>query len=70
MFQCQSCRGLLCETCTDIDEKFCCRCDQSICKLCAHEEDDSDYPDVVCDKCRASTDQYDDEDMAWGDYYF
>lgn len=70
MFQCQSCRGLLCETCTDIDEKICCRCDQSICKLCAHEEDDSDYPDIVCDKCRASTDQYDDEDMACGDYYF
>ncbi|KAG1896755.1 uncharacterized protein F5891DRAFT_575353 [Suillus fuscotomentosus] len=68
MFMCQGCKGLLCETCSDLDEKTCCRCDQSICKLCAHEEDDSDCPDIVCDQCRGSSDQYDYEDMAYGDY--
>jgi len=57
VFECEGCRGLLCETCADIDEKSCCRCDQSICKLCAHEGDDSGYPDVVCDECRASIDR-------------
>ncbi|KAG1729459.1 hypothetical protein EDB19DRAFT_1743599 [Suillus lakei] len=58
MFMCQNCRGLLCETCADIDEKLCCRCDRSLCKPCANEEDDSDDSDIVCDVCRASTDQY------------
>ncbi|KAG1769926.1 hypothetical protein EV702DRAFT_1011778 [Suillus placidus] len=63
MFECRGCRGLLCETCTDIDEKSCCRCDRSICKLCGYEEGNP-----VCDECGASMYQYDDDYMAYDDY--
>ncbi|KAG2144408.1 uncharacterized protein EDB93DRAFT_1087715, partial [Suillus bovinus] len=66
VYMCQSCRSLLCEKCTDIEEKFCWRCDRSVCKLCAHE-DDSDYPDIVCNECGSMSDEYDDDDMAYGD---
>ncbi|KAG2032917.1 hypothetical protein BDR03DRAFT_728445 [Suillus americanus] len=64
MSECESCGSLLCETCADIDEKLCCKCNQSTCKLCAREGDDNgDYPDIVCEECRASI-----ENMAYGDY--
>jgi hypothetical protein len=42
--KCRSCEALLCEACTDDDERFCGECDQRLCKLC----EDSD----VCDRCR------------------
>lgn len=51
VFRCQGCGNFLCEECADSDEKSCCRCDGSVCKLCQYEEDDSDDPDVLCRKC-------------------
>ncbi|KAG1782310.1 hypothetical protein EV702DRAFT_996917 [Suillus placidus] len=53
VLRCQGCGDFLCEECADIEEKSCCECDGSVCKLCQHDEGDSDYPDVICRKCRA-----------------
>ncbi|KAG0701787.1 hypothetical protein DFH29DRAFT_925377 [Suillus ampliporus] len=54
-FKCQNCRGLLCKTCADIDERSCYKCGRSLCKICGT---DAHYGDV-CDECGESTAQFD-----------